>query len=484
MPCFFGVFYFFGNMKLHLNLSLRRALMAAMAAVCTLSSTSFAGVVDGRYDLQYYLDFCRNKGMFATGATNIEVFFKDGTSVTNNTIPLMPNMDSYGETAASIYGDKLMGSNGGTNLVSSQFVYGAKHVHEKVGNTPVSFLSENGSAACTYTSANLDNFGTDSAIQRLTKLVTSVVYTPMADDDFMRSLSLNSSWIYRLGNGGSWSDGKSISTGDNSLGGVVNLSVKWQDANTGEWYLEGWARKNDQPGDTLTPLEIGTYFGDSGSPIFAWDDENNRFLFVGAQWAGGCQRPFPNWYLLRYNYQKGTAVMDKYTVAASFSGTDTILWSASDATSGQGTLTQGTDTVVDYTGKGTGNSLGDSLGLTFSTDDTATTRELQLQGNVNMGAGALTFENGKWRITETDGNDFSLSSAGLDISEGAEVTWELTGVSGQEIRKVGEGILTIAGSGDNAASLVVGGGTTVYNVVRDENGNIQAARSATPGRRV
>ncbi len=55
-----------------------------------------AGVVDGRYDLQYYIDFCRNKGMFATGATNIEVFFKDGTTITNNVIPLMPNMDSYG----------------------------------------------------------------------------------------------------------------------------------------------------------------------------------------------------------------------------------------------------------------------------------------------------------------------------------------------------------------------------------------------------
>lgn len=469
-------------MKLHLNLSLRRALMAAMAAVCTLSSTAYSGVVDGRYDLQYYLDFCRNKGMFATGATNIEVFFKDGTSVTNNTIPLMPNMDSYGETAASIYGDKLMGSNGGTNLVSSQFVYGAKHVHAKVGNTPVAFLSENGSAACTYTSANLDNFGTDSAIQRLTKLVTSVVYTPMADDDFMRSsLFLNSSWLYRLGNGGYWSDGKSISTGDNSLGGVVNLSVKWQDTNTGEWYLEGWARKNDLPDDTLTPLEIGTYFGDSGSPIFAWDDKNNRFLFVGAQWAGGCQRPFPNWYLLRYNYQQGTAVMDKYTVAASFSGTDTILWSASDAASGKGTLTQGADTSVDYTGKGTANSLGDSLGLTFSTEDTTNVQNLQLQGNVNMGAGALTFENGKWRITETEGNNFSLSSAGLDISNGAEVTWELTGVSGQEIRKVGEGILTVAGSGNNAASLVVGGGTTVYNVVRDENGNITGCTLGNAG---
>jgi len=70
--------------------------LAALFVGSALTSTVQAGVVDGRYDLQYYIDFCRNKGMFATGATNIEVFFKDGTAITNNVIPLMPNMDSYG----------------------------------------------------------------------------------------------------------------------------------------------------------------------------------------------------------------------------------------------------------------------------------------------------------------------------------------------------------------------------------------------------
>ena len=458
---------------------LTRLTLFAAATISISAPDALAGVVDGRYDLQYYLDFCCNKGMFATGATNIEVFFKDGTSIANNTIPLMPNMDSYGQTVSSVIGNKI-GSNGGTNLVSAQFVYGAKHVHEKVKNSDVAFLAENGSANCIYDSANLDSFGTDSAMQRLTKLVTSVAYTPMADDAFMQTLKLNDTWLYRLGTGGTWCDGKSIGTGDNSLGGVVNLSVCWQNTNTGEWYLEGWARKNELANDALTPLDIGTYFGDSGSPFFVWDDKNSQFVFVGAMWAGGCQLSFPNWYLFRYNYQQGSAVMDKYTVIADkFSGTEKIVWGKQDATLGTGTLTQG-DISVTYTGKGSGNTIADTLGITFSTTDSENVQTLELAESVNMGAGALTFESGKWKLSEAR-SSYTLASAGFEIKEGAELTLNLTGTTSEEIRKVGEGTLTIAGSGNNESKLVVGGGTTVYNVTKDADGNVTGCTLGNAG---
>lgn len=92
-------------MKLHLNLSLRRALLAALAAVSTLSGISRAGVADERYDLQYYLDFARNKGMFTPGAIDISVYYKDGTTtVTNPVIPIMPNLDSYAQRGQILMG--------------------------------------------------------------------------------------------------------------------------------------------------------------------------------------------------------------------------------------------------------------------------------------------------------------------------------------------------------------------------------------------
>ncbi|MBQ8445320.1 MAG: autotransporter-associated beta strand repeat-containing protein, partial [Opitutales bacterium] len=307
-----------------------------------------------------------------------------------------------------------------------------------------------------------------------------MVYTPMADDAFMSSFTLNGSWLYRTGNGGTWRDGNSIYTGRNSLGGVVNLSVCWQDSNTGEWYLEGWARKTDDSNDWATPLDIGVFSGDSGSPYFAWDDEHNQFVFVGALWAGGAQRSLPNWYLPRYNYRQGSAVMEKYTVVADkFSGTEKIVWGEQDAALGTGTLTQG-ENSVSYTGKAAENTVADTLGLTFSTDDAENEQHLELAGSVNMGAGALTFESGKWKLSEAD-SSYTLASAGFEIKKGTELTLELTGTSSEEIRKVGEGTLTVAGSGNNESALVVGGGTTIYNVTKDADGNITGCSLGNAG---
>ena len=448
-------------MKLHLNLSLRRALLAAMAAVATFASTATAGIVDTRYDLQYYLDFSRNAGAFAAGATNVQVGYSDGSA--SFTIPLVPYMGSFAQVSESV--SLSLGSiatNGGAALVSPQFVYGAEHVFSAVkskfdkGQLCYTFTDENGSpsSAEVYTPVNIDNFGHDGGVSRTTKLVTAVAYTPMATDAFMSTLD-SSTWLYRLGNGGYWdSTGSTITTGNNAIGGIINMDSYKQQAN-GDWYLYGVFR-NDQS----TPLDTGVFSGDSGSPLFAWDKDQERFVFVGALWASNLVKGFGNDVYARFNPTLAQAAMDKYTINATFSGTDTIAWSASDAATGEGTLTQG-ENVINYTGKGTANAMADTKGLSFATDSEQQ-QVIQLQGNVNMGAGALAFTKGDWKLTEAA--DYTLSSAGFEVQKGASLTLELTGSASEEIRKVGEGTMTIAGSGNNEASLVVGGGTMVYDI--------------------
>lgn len=449
------------HMKLHLNLSLRRALLAAMAAVATFASTATAGIVDTRYDLQYYLDFSRNAGAFAAGATNVQVGYSDGSA--SFTIPLVPYMGSFAQVSESV--SLSLGSiatNGGAALVSPQFVYGAEHVFSAVkskfdkGQLCYTFTDENGSpsTAEVYTPVNIDNFGHDGGVSRTTKLVTAVAYTPMATDAFMSTLD-SSTWLYRLGNGGYWdSTGSTITTGNNAIGGIINMDSYKRQAN-GDWYLYGVFR-NDQS----TPLDTGVFSGDSGSPLFAWDKDQERFVFVGALWASNLVKGFGNDVYARFNPTLAQAAMDKYTINATFSGTDTIAWSASDVATGEGTLTQG-ENVINYTGKGTANAMADTKGLSFATDSEQQ-QVIQLQGNVNMGAGALTFTKGDWKLTEAA--DCTLSSAGFEVQKGASLTLELTGTANEEIRKVGEGTMTIAGSGDNEASLVVGGGTVVYDI--------------------
>ena len=437
-----------------------------MAAVVTFASTATAGIVDTRYDLQYYLDFSRNAGAFAAGATNVQVGYSDGSAA--YTIPLMPYMGSFAQVTDSVA--LSLGSivaYGGAALVSPQFVYGAEHVFSAVkpkfdkGQTCYTFTDENGAASSAevYTAVNIDTFGHDGGVSRTSKLVTAVAYTPMATDAFMSTLD-SSTWLYRLGNGGYWdSTGSTITTGNNAIGGIINMDSYKQQAN-GDWYLYGVFRENSTEKDPKTPLDTGVFKGDSGSPLFAWDEDQDRFVFVGALWASNLVKGFGNDVYARFNPTLAQAAMDKYTINATFSGTDTIAWSASDAATGEGTLTQGA-TVINYTGKGSSNALADTKGLSFATDSEQQ-QVIQLQGNVNMGAGALTFTKGDWKLTEAA--DYTLSSAGFEVQKGASLTLELAGAAGEEIRKVGEGTMTIAGSGNNEASLVVGGGTVVYDI--------------------
>ena len=465
-------------MKLHLNLSLRQALLAAMAAVAALAPTVSAGIVDTRYDLQYYLDFSRNAGAFSAGATNVTVGYRDGSAT--YTIPVMPYVGSYAQAVdRSFAAVGAIVSYGGSSLVSSQFMYGAAHVFDRFSNIfakgqmGFSFNDENGNAYSgdIYGAVNVDRFGHDGAISRTDKLVTAVAYTPMASDKFMSTLD-SSTWLYRLGNGGYWNTNAAIiSTGSNAIGGIIDMDSYSRQTN-GDWHMKGIFRD-----DQSTPLDTGVYEGDSGSPLYAWDEGNNRFVYVGALWASNLHKGFGNDVYARYNPTLAQAAMAQYTINATFSGADTIAWSASDAATGKGTLTQGDD-IINYIGKGSENTMGATKGISFATDSDRQ-QVLQLQGNVNMGAGALTFTKGDWKITEAA--DYTLSSAGFEVLMGASLTWELTGTSSEEIRKVGEGTLIIAGSGRNEASLVVGGGTVVYEPEYDAENKLVGYNLANVG---
>ena len=455
-------------MKLHLNLSLRRALLAAMAAVATFASPATAGLVDARYDLQYYLDFGYNMGLFHPGATNITVPFKDGTSVSNATIPLMPNLDSYALRASQPWTGEV---GGGAGLVAPQYVISATHCKEG----PVYFVTESGEYDYKYTSTGyVSQPGpgvNDWSIQRLDKIVTEVAYTPYASDDFMRnSMTLNETWLYRTGQGDPKDTNGGIATGRTPLGGLCNLSSISQNS-SGTWVFRVYNREFDTPTDTRPPLEISMTSGDSGSPIYAWDDANNQFVQVGFCSAGNSFSGYTGDIYICYNPTGYDNFIDSCEVKASnFSGKETILWGAQDATTGKGFLTQGSERV-EYTGAGSANTTREHLGLTFSTADSVNTQTIELQGSVNMGAGAMTFDEGSWKLTEKNGAS-TFNSAGFIVNGGADLTLELTASANEEWRKVGEGIMTIAGSGNNEAVLRIGGGNTVYHVTRDEEGNI------------
>ncbi|MBO5683355.1 MAG: autotransporter-associated beta strand repeat-containing protein [Akkermansia sp.] len=466
-------------MKLHLNLSLRRALLAAMALVATLASPAQAGLADERYDLQYYLDFSYNRGMFTAGASNIEVFYKNGGSASNPVIAIMPNLDSFGSKGELL---PIVGFSdaGGSGLIAPQFLESAAHC----GETDVSFVTQNGSYGISYSSTGYSSQGgiatADWSIQRLDKIVTEVAYTPYATDEFMRTLKQNT-WMYRVGEGTRLDTSGGVQTNGSAMGGLLNIENIHQKGNN-TWIIYSVLREEDTPGDVAPPLQISCTAGDSGSPVYAWDAENQRFVQVGFCSGANKLEGYNSDVYIDHNPTAIENFMASCTTNAhEFSGTETIIWGKQDTTSGKGMLTQGS-TGVEYIGSGSDNTSYDHKGLSFSTEDTTNTQVLELQGSVNMGAGSLSFDKGSWKLTETEpAAENTFNSAGFIVNSGADLTLELTGASNEEWRKVGEGTMTIAGSGNNEATLRVGGGTTVYNVTYDEAGNVTGCTLGNKG---
>lgn len=54
------------------------------------------------------------------------------------------------------------------------------------------------------------------------------------------------------------------------------------------------------------------------------------------------------------------------------------------------------------------------------------------------------------------------------------ITWQINGVSGDSLHKIGTGILLVQGSGINAGALNVGDGTVILDQQADASGKKQA----------
>ncbi len=467
-------------MKLHLPCALFRALLASAALATILATGSAeAGVVRHDYAMQQYKDFAMNQGQFRPGATNIEVFRTDGTS-TGNVIPLMPSMASY---AAYWKGKRFAGSNtargnGGATLIAPHYIITAAHCGYSDSATDINFLCSSASMTDTYPSgqvykgeAGYGSYGSDGLTQRLSKIVTDVAYTPLCTDDaFIRSMASRGAYLFRAGNGktsmaqanaGIWGD-VSIAPGS-PLGGIAKLIAVYANySTTGNYNL---LFRLDQT-ESL-PLTIGTASGDSGSPVYVYNPDNNQFETVGVlstSTSGG----YGNTSSPVYNPTATQNFIEFMTTKVDLgSSGSTVSWSGrEDETTGAGTLRRGVESWQYIGANAAGDNKTATRDLLFTT--TAANQRIELAANIDMGTASVGFDSGTFTLASSSEGDYSITnSAGFIINAGASVTTTLNG-KGEEWRKVGEGILTIAGQGDNNINLNVGGGAMRF----DEQGNI------------
>ncbi|EGM1627548.1 fimbrial protein [Salmonella enterica] len=409
---------------------------------------SNASTTRGDIPYQTYRDFAENKGQFSAGATNVPVFDKNGNLVDN--LNKAPMIDFSSVDVGGI-----------ATLVNPQYVISVKH---NGGYQSVRF--GDGQNVYHLVDRN-DQPGRDFHAPRLDKLVTEVTPSEMTHSGMVNGAYQNKnrySAFYRLGSGTQHireRNGKEIwiSGAYNYLtGGTVGApwsyaGGKMISTNTNGYLFNKWNQG-----------AMGTHpqAGDSGSPLFAYDTLLGKWVVVGVDSSGGGGGT--NWSVIDTNFINGIIQQDTDPAIITADGQSPLYWNF-DAASGMGTLEQQSIKWLMHGKKG--KDLNAGKNLSFSGKDGV----IKLLNSVNQGAGSLTFNN---NYTITSDNNSTWIGGGLNISDGATVTWKVNGAKGDNLHKIGAGTLLINASGVNPGGLKIGDGTTILAQKADDKGKVQA----------
>ena len=290
-------------MKLRLNLSLRRSLLAAIAvAVSTLGSyNSYAAVMHNDISLQTYTDFGQNCGRYQAGRVNAML---GAVREAENGVVLYysGNLAGQSYTLDHAMPDFSSADDNGTSAAVGLGFTVTVH-HNGVLNPTYSGNEVGRDKSVHYTGIeyrNTDTFqlksGTDYKLIRLSKMVTDVQPTPVYNDPDMLCTPLTGEMVYRTGSGSMVrmeydADGRLVQkrlTGAYGYrtGGVMEIGAWTQhgttesDDNYGVFhYVNSWLA--DGVSDAA-PLPYVLLAGDSGSPLWVYNEKAGEYQYIAA----------------------------------------------------------------------------------------------------------------------------------------------------------------------------------------------------------
>lgn len=207
--------------------------------------------------------------------------------------------------------------------------------------------------------------------------------------------------------------------------------------------------------------------GDSGSPLFGWNALSGQWELTGVYSAvgGGTNMIYK---LIPLDFLSRIYSEDNDSPITFSTSTGGALEWTFDSNAGTGALTQGTTTYAMHGQQG--NELNAGKNLEFLGQN----GQIDLKDNVAQGAGSLTFHND---YTVATSNNSTWTGAGIIVDKGVSVNWQVNGVKGDNLHKIGEGTLTVQGTGINEGGLKVGDGKVVLNQQADNKGQVQAFSS-------
>ncbi|WNH00183.1 S6 family peptidase [Escherichia coli] len=425
-------------------------LLTASLTCLSYPLISQAGIVRSDIPYQLFRDFAENKGLFVPGAKDIPVYDKDGKLV--GRLDKVPFADF---SSAS--------TSGFATLVSPQYIVSVKH---NGGYQSVSF----GNGKNTYSLVDRNNHpSADFHVPRLNKLVTEVAPVSVTAEGTKRDAYKNTeryTAFYRVGSGTQYTKDKD--------GNLINIAGGYAFKTGG---TAGVPQISDAtivsaPGETYNPANglLPNYGmpGDSGSPLFAYDALQKKWVIVAVLGANrGLHGTGNLWNVIRTDFLSQVMQEDFDSPVKLTSGQGPLNWTY-DTTSGTGTLSQGSQSWAMHGQKG--NDLNAGKNLVFSGQNGA----ILLKDSVTQGAGYLEFKD-SYTVSADAGKTWT--GAGIITDKGADVTWKVNGVAGDNLHKLGEGTLTINGIGVNPGGLKTGDGTVVLNQQADAAGNVQAFSS-------
>lgn len=453
------------------------AISLSIFLAYALTPYSEAALVRDDVDYQIFRDFAENKGKFFVGATDLSVKNKQGQNI-GNALSNVPMIDF---SVADVNRRTL-------TVIDPQYAVSVKHVkgdeisyyghhngHLDVSNDENEYRSV---AQNDYEPNKNWHHGNQGRLEdynmaRLNKFVTEVApIAPTSAGGGVETYKDKNrfSEFVRVGAGTQFEY--------NSRYNMTELSRAYRYAIAGTPYQDvnvtsnlnqegligfGDNSKHHSPEklkEVLSQNALTNYavLGDSGSPLFAYDKQEKRWVFLGAYdyWAGYQKNSWQEWNIYKKEFADEIKQRDN---AGTIKGYGEHHWKTTGTNSHIGS------TAVRLAGNERGANNGQNV--TFENNGT-----LVLDQNINQGAGGLFFK-GDYTVKGAN-NDITWLGAGIDVADGKKVVWQVKNPNGDRLAKIGKGTLEINGTGVNQGQLKVGDGTVILNQKADSNQKVQA----------
>ena len=420
-----------------------------------------AGIMREDVSVQDYRDFAENLGKYTPGAENVEVFKTDGTSAGILDFPI-PDFGASDDTAVA-------------TLVAPSYIVSVAH---NGGYTGVKF--GNGakySVNYKIINRNVDPApGKDFHIPRLNKVVTDIAPADMVIPDDARHDKVRYKYFARVGSGSQYQVSPITHkpvwiTGAyhwKSGGTIVNPTFE-------NWRLR-WTDYGP-PDSRAQPFSSASQAGDSGSPLFVYDSLEKKWKLYGVLTSGADYGTYDS---TSYVLDLQTAFINQI-IAGNIDPDVTDVASNGDIHWTKDAITQGDSSwgwhgIADKAlpSSATNAELDTTKDLRFNGDGGL----IVLDSSVNHGAAKLQFSS-DYRVISAEGANATWVGGGIEVDADKTVDWEVNGLAGDTLHKIGEGTLYVKATGVNGGGLRVGDGTVVLAQQPDQDGKRSAFSTVT-----